>query len=81
MESGQFDARDCASLLLAQILHVAVRLVLFRSSVGKWSIMGFLVTALIELVCYRALAQIAGGNAMLPRHLQVLMCLSLQPSV
>lgn len=46
-----------------QILHVVIRLVLRRSSAGNWTMMGFLLTMLIELVCYRALAQIAGAIA------------------
>jgi hypothetical protein len=48
-------------VFLLQAFHVAVRLLLFRASVTKWTLFGFAFSALTELVCYRALAQIAGA--------------------
>ena len=49
-----------AGILAAIAVHVVVRLILYRSSVSKRTIFGFLATGLIEAFCYRALAQLAG---------------------
>ena len=43
-----------------QAFHITVRLLLFRASVTKWTLVGFAFSALIQLFCYRALAAIAG---------------------
>ena len=49
-------------IVAVQAFHIALRLLLFRASVTKWTLFGFVLSALVQLVCYRALAQIAGEN-------------------
>jgi hypothetical protein len=49
-------------ILPVQAFHIALRLLLFRASVTKWTLFGFALSALVELVCYTALAQIAGEH-------------------
>lgn len=60
LEANTKKLRLLRTVILAAVaFHVAVRLLLFRASVTKWTLFGFVVSALIELVCYRALSQMA----------------------
>lgn len=43
-----------------QVLHVGVKLILFRQSASLWSLLGFGATSLIYIVCYASLAGMAG---------------------
>ena len=62
-------------ILAAIAVHVVVRLILYRSSVSKRTIFGFVATGAIEAFCYRALALLAGKAHIpvpLPKQTQAL---------
>lgn len=44
-----------------QVLHVSVKLILFRQSSSLWSWLGFAATSVIYVACYASLAGMAGA--------------------
>lgn len=43
-----------------QVIHVSVKLILYRQSSSLWSWLGFAASSLLYILCYASLAGMAG---------------------
>ena len=59
LDTYEMPAAQCDHACM-QVLHVSVKLILYRQSSSMWSWLGFAATSVIYIVCYFSLAGMAG---------------------